>query len=41
MNAIAVETQRDFSDFSAEELGEMGRLLQAIPRVLATRLRRP
>ena len=40
MNAIAVETQRDFSDFSAEELGEMGRLLQAIARVLATRFSR-
>ena len=37
---IAVETQRDFSDFSSEELGEMGRLLQAIARVLATRFSR-
>ena len=37
---IAVETQRDFRDFSAEELGEMGRLLQAIARVLATRFSR-
>ena len=40
MNAIAVGTQRDFSDFSAQELGEMGRLVQAIARVLATRFSR-
>lgn len=34
---IEVETQRDFKDFSAEQLQEMSRLLQAIARALATR----
>ena len=37
---IEVETKRDFKDFSADELREMSRLLQAIARVLATRFSR-
>ena len=37
---IEVHTKRDFKDFNAEELEEIGRLLQAIARVLATRLSR-
>ena len=37
---IEVETKRDFKDFSAEELQEMSRLLQAIARALATRFSR-
>ena len=37
---IEVHTKRDFKDFKAEELEEIGRLLQAIARVLATRFSR-
>jgi len=37
---IEVHTKRDFKDFNAEELEEIGRLLQAIARALATRLSR-
>ena len=37
---IEVETKRDFKDFSADELREMSRLLQAIARVLASRFSR-
>ena len=37
---IEVETQRNFKDFGAAELREMGRLLQTIARVLATRFSR-
>ncbi len=37
---IEVHTKRDFKDFKAEELAEIGRLLQAIARVLATRFSR-
>ena len=37
---IEVHTKRDFKDFKAEELAEIGRLLQAIARALATRFSR-
>ena len=37
---IEVHTKRDFKDFNAEELEEIGRLLQAIARALATRFSR-
>ena len=37
---IEVHTKRDFKDFNAQELEEIGRLLQAIARALATRLSR-
>ena len=37
---IEVHTKRDFKDFKAEELAELGRLLQAIARALATRFSR-
>ena len=37
---IEVESQRDFKDFSAEQLQEMSRLLQTIARALATRFSR-
>ena len=37
---IEVQTKRDFKDFNAEELEEIGRLLQAIARALATRFSR-
>lgn len=37
---IEVHTKRDFKDFKAEELEEIGRLLQAIARALATRFSR-
>ncbi len=37
---IEVRTKRDFKDFNAEELAEIGRLLQAIARALAARFSR-
>ena len=37
---IEVHTKRDFKNFNAEELEEIGRLLQAIARALATRFSR-
>jgi len=37
---IEVETQRDFKEFNDDESEEIGRLLQAIARALATRLTR-
>lgn len=39
-SAIEVHTKRDFKDFNAEELEEIGRLLQAVARALATRFSR-